>query len=365
LKSREIGIFFGLLAQQSLPQIASKDSTISFFEWFKTQQLKVIDFILKEKIKPKLEILVKSKYSDSLLNSFEYELRKDLLHFSEIRSLRARLEEFAQNKEYSKIIKLKTLNLEIRITKDDLVDMGFIEWGSLAGTNAMVRNNELNSYISTQTEFMVDRVAKELDFMVTSNQLGKGKVILVPITSTEDPNLGFQVLDRLKGSDYETSLYNWLPDSGVFKIDSNDPDYKQILRHCAYLMLSDACGFVMKTWKENIYNLQSYLLSDTEMIVGFTRNRILSPEDIYSKSGTWSRQVNVVEGGDRKHVNIDKLFSIYPLKVTGYSQSIRYTQTDWSSLWRFPHVWTKINVRSQLYRYMLSISPYLTQELRS
>lgn len=123
----------------------------------------------------------------------------------------------------------------------------------------------------------------------------------------------------------------------------------------------------MKDWKENIGSLQDYLATDTEMIMAFTRERILSPNDISSASKPWNIMVSFTRpSGTKGSANINNYFNTHTIKISGYSHSIKITPSTWSSLWRYPHVWTGlqsgglyVSAKSQLYAYMISISPDL------
>ena len=103
-------------------------------------------------------------------------------------------------------------------------------------------------------------------------------------------------------------------------------------------MLSSDIGFVMKSWKENIYSLESYLASDDKMIVAFTRNRIIAPNEIYSATGEWDRQVNKV--GTHNYDSIGNFFNIYYLRKMTYSHLEEIKVSEWSDLWSFKYVTT-------------------------
>jgi len=171
---------------------------------------------------------------------------------------------------------------------------------------------------------------------------------------------------------YNSRAYTFLPELGIFKIDTiNDENYNEILRHVAYLLLSSDIGFVMKDWKENTYSLQSYLASDKEMIMAFTRERLLAPSEIFSIQGTWDRDVRDSFQND---VNIQDVFNVYSLDVTSYSHSAdlyEYLKSHkWADNWEFPFVitglfgdYTYIHTQGEFMVHTKSLSDYMRQLL--
>jgi len=207
--------------------------------------------------------------------------------------------------------------------------MGFIEWGY---------HGDLD-YQSTQIELTVSKVVDYLESVI--NIASEGKAVLIPIINTMDKDLGYQALERHR----KTDSRNYLPDSGFFKIDINkDPNYRQILRHCTYLMLSDSCGFIVYKWHESLRygGLGEFLQSNTEMITAFTRERVLSPEDIYSIETT------------NKYKEYNR-YNTYKIEVSGYSTLFRPTHREWNELWITPYVWTKGTPSSSLTFYIAKI----------
>ena len=104
-------------------------------------------------------------------------------------------------------------------------------------------------------------------------------------------------------------------------------------------MLAGDIGFVMKEYDENIGDLESYLGANTEMIIAFTRERVLAPDDIYSKK-------------------VDGEFNTYKahqIVITGYSTYFILTQRRWKSFWVSSHIWTSGRANTDFVNYFATI----------
>ena len=185
-----------------------------------------------------------------------------------------------------------------------------------------------------QNEISIAKVVTYLEYVIKT--LGNGRVNLIPIVNTRDKHKRYQVLERKRLTD----RYKFLPSSGVFKINTiSDPNYKAILEHAAKLMLSGDIGFVMKEYDENIGDLESYLGANTEMIIAFTRERVLAPDDIYSKK-------------------VDGEFNTYKahqIVITGYSTYFILTQRRWKGFWVSSHIWTSGRANTDFVNYFATI----------
>ncbi len=95
----------------------------------------------------------------------------------------------------------------------------------------------------------------------------------------------------------------------------------------------------MRIWKKNIGDLNSYLAANTEMIMAFTRERILAPDDIYSK---------------KVDDEITQL-KAHQIVITGYSTYIIVTQRMWKNLWVSSHVWTSGRANTDFTKYFATI----------
>ena len=339
--SFNMGFFFNEYSNSYFKQNLNKDSVSSYADAFVRHQETIIDYLIKHKIRRELGTGLgyssRGGFLDSVIDSVTHELKRDLLYLSRVRKIRLQLEKFATSNDKSTILRFLTINpttdspLVITITKEDLVNMGFLEWGGY-GSHDTTINPILQSYRADQIEMAVSQVVKYLESVI--KLAGDGKVNLVPIVNTMDKDIGYQVLERDIGAD----SHFYLPSSGIFQINTKaDKNYETLLRHVAYLMLADKCGFVMKPWKDNVGDLQAYLMTDKEFIMAFTRERILTPEKIFSASGA---------------NNFYKAHKNYQIALQEYiSASFRPKSSNWKALWVHPLVWTS-GGHSDLYNYM-------------
>ena len=226
-------------------------------------------------------------------------------------------------------LKLNTLDprtgklITIKIFKEDLLRMGFIEWGTILNTKGkQIRDQGVELMIKDTVKFFDSKLKK------IGDETGDTKFIFIPIYNTNSKDLGYQVLERSsEGNDFK-----FLPDSGYFTVDiQTDPNYGKILDHISRLTLADACGFVVKPWNNDITSdLESYLATDTEIIMAFTKNRIISPDKIFSRSSG--------------SVQIFETFFNHQIKVSDYidyPSYLRPTTPKWKRVWSFPTVWSK------------------------
>jgi len=331
--SYDVASYFNTFSIAHFEKNFGRTETKPFVKLFETHQSSIVDYLIEKKIAPSISITgeytTRGGFFESLIDEITYELKNDLLSFSTLKPLRSKLEKFSKDMTSSIKIELKAKDpftgnkLFFELTKKDLVDMGLIEWGIFGSHFGQSLNIEIAIARTQEIELSIDKVVAYLDSIIQDEKLGKGKVILVPIVNTKNKDLGYKVLKRI---DFGRRTYRYLPDSGVFKLDTNDDNYEVLLRHCAYLMLSGASGFVMKDWKENVGNLKDYLTTDTSFISAFTRERILEPGDIFSGSGYWRTATG---------------YSALQIVANDYSQSsFRPDQDEWKALWT-PYVWTR------------------------
>ncbi len=309
-----LGSHFGKISSKYLNTF---DTYIDFFE---KHQSNVIDYIIEKKISPSL-ILKKGEANKKyfFMEELIYELRKDLLDIKRLHGLREKLEIFAKDfSSDSILITLGTINpstgkpTSFEITKDDLENMGFIEFGWRSQTKML-------DYINVKKSLAVDKVFNYLDDVI--RLVGNERVILVPLFNTGDPKTGYQVLKRiLPGEEgyYKEAPFSFLPKDGYIKLEQNDPNYKELLKYCIRLTQGGGCAFVIKKWQDNIGDLKEYLRDEQNFIIAFNRERVLNPEDIFSSDAG----ISYIPG-----------YESFNIKLGDYSTSFRPTQRNWNENW--------------------------------
>jgi hypothetical protein len=323
------------------------------YEYFGKVQKTHVDWLIKRKIRPLLGIpggtwIGFNGLNDAIIDSVTYELERSFLSTTSA-GLRLQSEKFSSIKDQYKkklfielepnILDLRTgILISFKVTRENLIDMGFVEWGTkLTGSGKTVRDLGVDLMIKGVVNFLDSKITK------IGDETGDKKFVFIPIYNTNSKNLGYQVLERSS----DGIAFKFLPDSGYFIIDTqNDKNYKKLLDHISKLTLSDACGFVVKPRNDDITtDLQGYLTSDTKIIMAFTKDRIISPEKIFSKSGSGQ---------------IFGTFYNYQIKATDYVDYpayLRPTTPKWRRVWSFPTVWSKGsykygNFNSDLAKYM-------------
>jgi hypothetical protein len=187
----------------------------------------------------------------------------------------------------------------------------------------------------------VDNLVEYFEDVIRSFGTSKKRVRFVTLIDTMDKDLGYQVYQRKKPLDVDgDTSFKYLPASGFYEVDLDNKDYKSILEHISYLIISGQCAFVMKQWDvDKIEDLGQYLDANKGMIGAFDLYGPLRPERIYSGAGdaiNW----------DYKKTRIE---------ISGYSTLFRPSYQNWRKLFNYPYVFSVGSRTADLHRYLAPI----------
>jgi len=285
-----------------------------------------IKYIIEKKVRPKLGVFsyMRGKKSESiayLIEQITYELRKDFKSYDELRGFRKEIDIFSKNRDSHITFQFATRNFDsrsisIELIKNDLIEMGYVSWGCIftAKSNPYKIVKEYKRSIG---ETAVNRIYSQLDFIIRDENLGKGRVVLLPLLHYET---GYVAIEKLS----DTGSFKYMPKKGYIELDTSDPNYRLFLRHFIYLMLAGRCSIMLKECRLDTKDFNS-VLSDKSMIFACSRDRVLNPSDIFTYN----------------LVNSDHHISLHPVKVETLTFPwFTVKNHDWFLLWGDCLAWT-------------------------
>ncbi|KKN10757.1 hypothetical protein LCGC14_1033410, partial [marine sediment metagenome] len=205
-----------------------------------------------------------------------------------VEKLRYQVEDFRASYDYLRDIPFDTYNFKLKLTQSNLDNVNFQSWGK-SGLSLGYISQSYQKFKDDNVKNFVTLAKKIISEFGTNGK----KVLIQPISSTNDANLGYQ---HLMTSEHIHDNRKYLPkEPTVFEVDLDNPEEaRYVLEHIANIMGTYNIAFTFREWVDikndprykdipkRIDRMKQYFVDNTEVITTINFDGYLQNEFIHS-----------------------------------------------------------------------------------